>query len=250
MDYPALAKRFFDDGYLIVDEFFDPAKTDEIDHELRKYVAGLKPESAADGHVVYEPNGNGKIRNIFHLHQANPYFQELAAAPQFARLARAIFDDEPVLVSVELFGKPAKVGSEVPYHQDNAYFNLVPAQAFTCWVALADATEQNGCVRYIEASHKLGNLPHHASGVKGNSMRLSSLPADVGREISGVVRRGGALIHHCNTIHRSEPNASDDDRPGLLFVYKAARCMKDESLATKYNAARSAEKNEAANALA
>jgi phytanoyl-CoA hydroxylase len=251
MNNQELAKRFFDKGYLIIDDFFDAAKIDEIDRELHQYIEQLNPSTAAaDGHVVYESNGNGKIRNIFHLHQASQYFASLAAAPQLTQLCRAVFDDEPVLLSVELFGKPSKVGSEVPYHQDNAYFNLAPDQAVTCWVALADATENNGCVRYIEGSHKLGNLPHHASGVKGNSMRLSALPENSGREISGIVRRGGALIHHCNTIHRSEPNASDHDRPGLLFVYKAARCRKDETLAIKYNAALSAQKRETAKALA
>ena len=71
--------------------------------------------------------------------------------PQLIELARAIFVDEPRLLSVELFGKPAGVGSEVPHHQDNAYFNLVPDQALTFWVALADATEENGCVHILRA---------------------------------------------------------------------------------------------------
>jgi ectoine hydroxylase-related dioxygenase (phytanoyl-CoA dioxygenase family) len=76
-----------------------------------------------------------------------------------------------------------------------------------------------------------------ASGVKGNSMRLAELPADVQPEVCGRVRRGGVLIHHCNTIHRSEPNLSDRDRPGLLFVYKAAKCQVDDQRVQSYRAA-------------
>jgi ectoine hydroxylase-related dioxygenase (phytanoyl-CoA dioxygenase family) len=227
------AKEFAERGLLIIEDFFDTEKIDEIDSELQRFISEIDPEEMK-GRIVYEANGDRKIRNIFHLNETSDYFAELARATQFSDLCRAIFDDEPVPLSVELFAKPAHVGSEVPYHQDNAYFNLIPAQALTCWVALADATRENGCVRYIVGSHKLGNLPHHASGVKGNSMGLSELPTGAGQEVCGIVRRGGALIHDCNTIHRSDPNRSDSDRPGLLFVYKASRCRIDAKRAEKY----------------
>ena len=235
MDHHALANAFHRDGLLVIERFFDLAMTDEIERELAHCLEQLDPENP-NGRVVYEKGPQRKIRNVFELHEGNEYFAKLAQSPELVELARMIFDDEPLLVSVELFAKPAQVGSEVPYHQDNAYFNLTPEQALTCWVALADATEANGCVRYIERSHKLGNLPHVASGVKGNSMRLRELPPDAGREVCGIVPRGGALIHHCNTIHRSESNRSDRDRPGLLFVYKAARCRIDTDRVTRYRA--------------
>lgn len=239
MDYSQLPTEIDERGLLIINSFFSAAKTDEIEAEVRRYIEKIGEADAQSlkGHVVFEAGEERKIRNIFHIHKAAPYFDELARSSTFVDLFRALFNDEPVLMSVELFGKPARVGSEVPYHQDNAYFNLVPADAITIWVALAEATESNGCVRYIEGSHKYGNLPHHASGVKGNSMRLTDLPKDAGAEICGTVPRGGALIHHCNTIHRSERNDSANDRPGLLFVYKAARCEIDHERVAKYQQA-------------
>lgn len=232
--YSELAQEFNERGYLIIEKFFSPEKIAEIDRELQRFIRQIDPAQSA-GRVVYEPNTEGKIRNLFEMEKQDEYFSDLAAGPELITLAATIFDDEPVSMGVELFGKPARVGSEVPHHQDNAYFNLVPDQALTIWIALADATPDNGCVRYIEGSHKLGNLPHRASGVKGNSMRLTEMPADAGPEVCGVVRRGGALVHHCNTIHRSEPNRSNLDRPGLLFVFKAARCNMDTTRLAHYN---------------
>jgi ectoine hydroxylase-related dioxygenase (phytanoyl-CoA dioxygenase family) len=223
----------------MVEDFFDLGQIDQIERELGRYIAEIDPVKSA-GRIVYEPGCAGKIRNVFHLNQDDAYFAELGLSPRLTDLASDIFDDEAVLVAVELFAKLARVGSEVPYHQDNAYFNLIPDEALTVWLALADADERNGCVRYIPGTHKLGNLPHLASGVKGNSMRLTELPADVPPEVCGKVRRGGVLVHHCNTIHRSEPNRSDRDRPGLLFVYKAACCQIDTSRIEKYREAAAA----------
>jgi ectoine hydroxylase-related dioxygenase (phytanoyl-CoA dioxygenase family) len=168
------------------------------------------------------------------MEKYSEYFAALAQAPELLNLAEAVFNDEPVSMGVELFGKPARVGSVVPFHQDNAYFNLSPDDALTVWVALADVTEANGCVRYLERTHKLGNLPHRPSGVKGNSMMLCELPPGDWPETRGLIRRGDAIIHHCNTIHRSDPNVSDYDRPGLLFVYKSIRCHIDEPRAQVY----------------
>lgn len=229
----AFAQDFRKHGFLLIDGFFNATKVSEMESELQKYIRGMAP-AEIDGRVVYESGPGQRIRNVFHLHHDSEYFNNLGRTPELWQLVQTIFSDEPILMTVELFGKPALVGSEVPYHQDNAYFNLLPDEALTVWIALADSNEQNGCVRYIEGSHQLGNLPHRSSGVKGNSMALSELPLDAGPEVCGIVKRGGVIIHHCNTIHRSEPNQSEHDRPGLLVVYKAARCRSDEVRAANY----------------
>jgi ectoine hydroxylase-related dioxygenase (phytanoyl-CoA dioxygenase family) len=241
LNYDELAREFDERGFLLIDEFFPPQKIAEIERELQRFIAEIDPANAP-GVVLYEPNTDGKIRNLFEMEKHDAYFAELAKSSEVVNLAATIFNDEPLLVGVELFGKPARVGTEVPYHQDNAYFNLVPDDALTIWVALADSTVENGCVRYVEGSHKLGNLPHRASGVKGNSMGLVKMSAGAGPEICGVVRRGGAIVHHCNTIHRNEPNRSERDRPALLFVFKAARCQMDKARLANYNAVLAASK--------
>jgi ectoine hydroxylase-related dioxygenase (phytanoyl-CoA dioxygenase family) len=235
MNVPAISREFHERGFVIIENFFTAEQIDAIEAALKRYIDRVEEGSVA-AHVVYEPCIERKIRNIFEMERDDEFFADLPRDTLLIELVTAIFNDEPISMGVELFGKPAKVGSEVPYHQDNAYFNLEPDQALTIWIALADATEENGCVRYISGSHRLGNLPHESSGVKGNSQRLRQLPDDAGPEISGMVRRGGALIHHCNTIHRSEPNNSDHDRPGLLLVYKAARCRIDRTRKENYDA--------------
>src|ERR1700733_3418562 len=134
---------------------------------------------------------------------------------------------EPLLSGVETFSKPAYVGSVVPYHQDNAYFNLVPPDSLTCWIALDDSTLENGCVHYARGSHH-ELRPHKRSGVKGNSLMMAEAPAaGEFEEVPGILARGGAILHHCVLMHRSEPNRSTRPRRGLLIVYRGAHCQKD-----------------------
>jgi ectoine hydroxylase-related dioxygenase (phytanoyl-CoA dioxygenase family) len=162
-----------------------------------------------------------------------------AALPgRFASLVAPLVNGEPVSMGVELFAKPARVGSAVPLHQDNGYFNLVPPDALTLWIALDRSTESNGCVRYARGSHRAGLLPHKATGIRGNSWGLADppLPRDLD-EVPGLLAPGDAMLHHCCLLHRSEPNTSDRARRGLLIVYKAAHCGVDQEGMARYREA-------------
>src|SRR5438309_968787 len=60
--------------------------------------------------------------------------------------------------------KPALHGDEVPWHQDNGYWKLEPPGAASCWIALDDATLENGCMWVIPGSHLVGDAPHQRAG--------------------------------------------------------------------------------------
>src|SRR3954471_3018532 len=103
MNCDELAKEFHERGYLIVDEFLPSEKIVEIERELRRYIDQLDPTQSA-GLVVYEPNTQGKIRNLFAMEKHDDYFATLAESPELIELATAIFKDRPILMAVELFG--------------------------------------------------------------------------------------------------------------------------------------------------
>lgn len=124
------------------------------------------------------------------------------------------------LYGSQLFAKPAAVGTPVPLHQDMPYWPFEPYELASAWIALDDATVENGCVRYVAGSHKLGMLPHVPSGVAGNSMGLAPDPRiEALPERTAEVRRGSVILHHCLTAHRSDANRSGRPRRGLIYVY-------------------------------
>ena len=143
-----------------------------------------------------------------------------------------------VLAAIETFNKPAKVGSGVPPHQDNAYFCRTPADKLTIWIAIDPVTNENGPVTYIKGSHLNGVLPTKPSGVKGNSIGLAEEVATAPEaEFCGILAPGDATIHHCNTIHWSAPNTTDSPRLGFLMVYRGAHTEVDQALRETYVAA-------------
>jgi ectoine hydroxylase-related dioxygenase (phytanoyl-CoA dioxygenase family) len=238
-DLDAIQQQYEADGFVKIEPFYNGEQLQEIERELRRYIDEQVP-NLPNGDVIFEPellaDGTRAIRNLFRIDRHAPFFRELAREPGLLKLVGRLVHGEPLAVGVETFSKPAYVGSVVPYHQDNAYFNLEPPDSLTCWIALDDSTPENGCVYYARGSHH-HLRPHQASGVKGNSLRMSERPsAGEFEEVAGILPRGGAILHHCLLMHRSEPNRSARSRRGLLYVYRGAHCRLDEAGDNAYRA--------------
>ena len=178
------------------------------------------------------------VRNLWRLELHNEKLRALAARADIRALIAPLVHGEPVLAAVETFNKPARIGSGVPCHQDNAYFCQTPPDMLTVWIAIDAVTQANGPVYFVKGSHKLGPLPTKPSGVRGNSIGMaepSAVPLE--EQFRGLLAPGDATIHHCNTIHHSAPNTSDHSRLGFLLVFRGSHTQTDPALKAAYTAA-------------
>ena len=132
------------------------------------------------------------------------------------------------LLTDQVLMKPAHHGSPVSWHQDSAYWNTIdPPALVTCWTALDDVTEDNGCVRMVPGSHKHGIYSHtrdtflHVEGV------------DISLAVPIVMPAGGASFHLSTTVHGSGPNQTPNRRRGLATSYMRADSTYSETEDTK-----------------
>jgi ectoine hydroxylase-related dioxygenase (phytanoyl-CoA dioxygenase family) len=223
------------DGIVRVRQFLSGEAVQNIRREIETYVRDIAPNLAAS-EVTFEADGK-TARNLWRMEQHSPFFAEVAGKPEVLDLVRVLVRGEPITLGVETFSKPARIGSGVPPHQDNAYFCQSPPDVLTIWIAMDPVTETNGPVTYERGSHQLGLLPHKSSGVKGNSIGLAE-EFHFSAPFVGVLDPGDALIHHCQTIHRSEPNGTEFPRCGLLMVYRGAHTRTDPAMKAAYEQAR------------
>lgn len=235
-DLSAQKRQYDEDGFLVFRSLLSAAEIAEVKAELQRYEREIAP-SLPPTDIVWEkdtlPDGSRRVRNLWRLDKHDAYFAAFANRPEILRMAAVMVNGEAEVAGAETFSKPALVGSVVPHHQDNAYFNLVPPDCFTLWIALDPSTIENGCVYYVPGSHNGQRLPHVASGVLGNSMKADQVPADL-KEVPAVLAPGDAVIHHCMAIHRSEPNRSTQSRLALVIVYRAKHCKVDPEAAQYY----------------
>jgi hypothetical protein len=117
----------------------------------------------------------------------------------------------------QIFFKPPELGGPKPIHQDNFYFGPSdPEATITAWVALDDATIENGCLHYGDGSHRAGVLPHRAP--ESEPFNLQVPPASYAMA-PAPVPRGGVSLHHGSTLHQSAPNRSPRPRRAVAMHY-------------------------------
>lgn len=238
VDRNQLLRDYQRDGVVLVREFLTASEVAEVREEIDRYIredVDSKPVDAA----TKEADGIA-VRNLWRLEQHNPRLREIADRTAIRDLIAPLVSGTPVLAAIETFNKPARVGSGVPYHQDNAYFCRTPPDMLTVWIAIDAVTQANGPVFFVKGSHLGGVLPTKPSGVRGNSIGMKEPPsAPLADQFCGLLNPGDATIHHCNTIHHSAPNTTDDSRLGLLLVYRGEHTQTDPNLKAVYAVASS-----------
>jgi ectoine hydroxylase-related dioxygenase (phytanoyl-CoA dioxygenase family) len=217
---------FNENGYLAGIQMLDAQQIDYLRNELADLVADAQPahnlfyeyhsnESTDPQTILFHALGAWRVSSGFHDVLWNPRFLK-AASQLFGNRSVRFWHDQ-------LFYKPAKKGGVVAWHQDYSYWTRTkPIAHLTCWCALDDATEENGCLQYIPGSHKWGLLPKPViagefEGIKGfmtaQQKQAFENPALV------PAKAGEAIFHHPLTLHGSGENKST--RPRRAFVINA-----------------------------
>ena len=120
-----------------------------------------------------------------------------------------------------LFGKPANDGVETPWHQDGEYWPIRPLATCTAWIAIDDATPENGCLRVVPGSHKDRQLVPHVTE-EGDYTLFRKVEDEASAEANArdvVLERGQISIHDVYMVHSSRPNNSSKSRRGLTFRF-------------------------------
>ena len=239
IDRHQLLQDFERDGIVVIRQFLTSDEVAVVRSEIDRYVREELASKPADA-ATLEADGK-TVRNLWRIQLYNELLGSIAARHDICDLIAPLVRGETVLAAVETFNKPARIGSGVPYHQDNAYFCRTPPDMLTVWIAIDPVTEANGPVYFVKGSHKLGVLPTKPSGVRGNSIGMAEpCLVPLNEQVCGLLAPGDATIHHCNTIHHSAPNTTECARLGFLFVYRGSHVQTDPSLNAIYSVAAAA----------
>jgi phytanoyl-CoA hydroxylase len=158
-----------------------------------------------------------RVRKAAYYETEHPFFAELVESPKIKGIAEALLGEEAVLFQTMALVKPALIGSEKPWHQDNAYFKYAPLdRVLGFWVALDDASKDNGCMHVLPGWHRRGGLKHfHAEDCKIVPDRLMENEA-----VAVELPAGGAMFFSSMLPHRTPPNRSPKPRRALQFHYR------------------------------
>lgn len=155
------------------------------------------------------------VNKIGHaMHDLDPVFDRFSHDPRLGEIASQIGLQSPLLYQSMYIFKQPKVGGEVDWHQDAAFFDTDPPSVVAFWFALEDATTTNGCLWAQPGGHR---SPLRQRFIAENgSAKLHDLDAtpwpsfDEARPLE--VKSGALVVFHGLLPHYSATNRSDRSR--------------------------------------
>lgn len=230
-------KKFYDEhGFVVVENVFSEnqiapirARLEEIIAEPSRAPAGVNVGRENDTLAAGAQNDNAEnpVRNIGFMVRHDAAFQKFARNPQILELVRALIGPRVRVFRDQALQKPPG-GQAKPLHQDLSYFRVQPAdELVTAWVALEDATTENGCMIYVPASHRHGLFDithdpdrptHHVPDTRG---------LQIEDEVLCPVPAGAVIFHHGYTLHRSDVNTTQSWRKSVQLHYAGSDARSD-----------------------
>lgn len=255
-------KDFYDEnGYMVVKNFFTPDEVSLLKEDIKQLIQDNHEadanktvlqkkqrllDSASKATLFYEENAfdsEGNLnkdipleRSVHRIQAGCHLYAEETKKALFSDKMKSFvkditgFKDPRVIQSMYLLKQP-NIGAPKDPHQDEMYLTTDPTgMVFGIWVALDDATEENGCLDFIPGSHKTipctrffvrtGKKEEDGEKVadwEGEAEYLNN--HDDSKYVRCPVKSGDLILIHGLVVHKSEANRSD--KPRRVFSFHA-----------------------------
>lgn len=201
--------RYSDEGYFVVRGMVPRSGLPGLRADVHASIAEAK------AHPGYPNAPRRHYRDsAADLHLNRPSVAGLLRSPPFRELNARILGPDVDLRFTTTITKTAERACAMDWHQDAGYARDPGHEMFSWWIALTDATRENGGLRILPGSHKGGLAKHVPSRRFPPDKEIETV--DETGALSVDLAAGDAIALSPLVFHASWPNASGAWRMGLL----------------------------------
>ena len=208
------------EGYVPIGKLIEDSDLEELRAEYDRAFHEARSSSkyrnlSADGGAAqrHDDGAEEERLQIMQMCERSMAYRRLLYHPAILDIAEDLIGPNIQLFHDQALFKPAHHGGPIHPHQDNAYWRCLPANLVSCWLTLDDVDVANGAMHLLPGSHlqavghERGDVLLDADGFDKTSANAVPLPA------------GGALFHHCQTLHFTPPNHTDRQRRAFAMHF-------------------------------
>jgi ectoine hydroxylase-related dioxygenase (phytanoyl-CoA dioxygenase family) len=210
-------KFFKDNGYLVVERM----TTDEELAWMRRifeYIFSPQHEKKATAPIdrsgTLAKGEESKLSQAFYPEMEFPELLTTNHWRNAKRYAAALLEiDADELSSWGHVIRKPPGGRPALWHQDHAYWQPeLDYYALGVWLPMHDVSVAMGAMQFIPGSHKRGLLKHRHADEPQHNVLVVDEPFDQSKAVACPLKAGGATFHHCETLHYTAPNTTNQPR--------------------------------------
>lgn len=208
-------------GFISLDAFLSSEEVETI-RDIYDQLLGDKEKT---GHLRSDLAGgkkedSKKVERITQIMRPSTVSSELLKTGAYKKAlywAKELLGEDMEMDFDMMINKAPHTNTPTPWHQDAAYWITMPdKRSASCWIALDEVFEENGCMWFIPKkeeqlllAHK--NLPH------GGALYCET---DTAEAVSVPLHPGGCTFHDGYTLHFSQGNTTTCQRRALILNFR------------------------------
>jgi len=220
IDLDKLKERFDTDGFAIVPGFLSQSDLTAMISEINlHYGSSARGETKGEDFdqfatevIPWDPVAGG-----------NAFFAALLASSNLDRITSGcVGAGYAGTQSLVMLSPPGGKGQA--WHQDEIYIPTRDRSLIGAWIALDDATIENGCLWVVPGSHRTGHLypQRQHDNTDEFDFGTQSYGFDESLEVPVEVKTGSVVFFNGYLLHRSQKNRSNIYRRVLVNHYMNA----------------------------
>ncbi|MCG8589759.1 MAG: phytanoyl-CoA dioxygenase family protein [Proteobacteria bacterium] len=208
------ARAYDEDGFFVLEDAFDAETVARATAAIDPFEAQVEQflQSREDGRL-FIARANA-ITFTTHLVAKSEVLRDLCRRPPLTDLVHDLIGGDSRLYWDQAVYKKPGTPEPFPWHQDNGYAFVEPQQYLTCWIALTDADESNGCPWVVPGVHRHGTLRHELTDLGWVCSHTEPRKA---RPVP--VRAGSIVVFSSLTPHATGANQSETVRKAYIVQY-------------------------------
>jgi phytanoyl-CoA hydroxylase len=224
-----LADRFVDDGFVVVEDLVSPTELAAVIADAARFARGeyrvLNPPDLSEGAsdeealqqilAIHFPHWVSEVARSMILHQGIVDVLRQITGAHLPHWDGAVKCCQSILF-VKGPGMPGQA-----WHQDERYIPTRDRSLVGAWIALDDATVDNGCLWVVPGSHRNGYFwPTRAHGdPEEYDPSDQAYGFDESLAVPVEVKAGSVVFFNGYTLHRSLRNRTQGYRRALVNHY-------------------------------
>ena len=208
--------EFNKNGFIIKKQLF-------TDDEIKKLINFINSNPDKENQSRKTKSSTGNLDLTIWNHPSDDLFGKFSTNERIVKPMEEYLGDEVYHYhSKIIWKKPGDGGFD--WHQDYGYWYhnacLYPDMG-SCFIMLDRATKENGCLKVLKGSHKVGRIGHGVSDTPEQTADMERIAELEKRHESVYITAepGDVLFFHANLLHSSDENKSSESRRTLIVCF-------------------------------
>lgn len=215
-------------GFIVIEDFLSPSELEHwreavmeaVTERGGKKMPGKDTKVGEDDGINEDAEYYGKVFDqLLNLWQTNDKVKELMIDERISEMAAKLSGSDGIRIwhDQALFKRPW--ANPTAWHLDTPFWSFSDRKALSIWIALDDATLENGCLYFIPGSHKVTTYENKGIGKNMDAIFEVYPQCAKTQPYVAKMKAGSCSFHNGLTIHGAGPNMTPGFRRAMTCAY-------------------------------